>query len=370
MTDPSASQLIGSIPRARSVASRRRSLVVLLMVTVVAPMLLFTLSMMAYGASHTRLRQQMLESYAEQHPSTRHAIDRYLQEARGMMWVVLGVGALTTLAAAFAAGRYAQHLARNIQGLQRAARVIAGGNLDSPIRASGTSEIGSLAQCLEQMREGLNSRLALQVEERRLARELEVAQTARALFMTKSDRCVADGVDIQWRGDGEAGPGGTSWHIARPSDGSVVVLCARASAEGIAAAMLAVAVEASVRVLEKLPEPDVGWLMHAVHDAVTQSDAPDGELAVDAVHIAPGGAGAEYFSAGGRGGTLRAGCDRSALGGGGARLGARTFSLYRQMLPANDNVAVQLGPRDDGVSSEADIEYALQIRLRPGTEAA
>jgi len=128
-------------------------------------------------------------------------------------------------------------LLRPVSALREGLERIGRGDLDTPVELHDRTELGLLAETMNEMSQRLKSAQEEHAEKERLAREVELAREIQASLLPASDlnrgRCLIDGAH---RAAAEVG--GDYWDVFPLADGRVGVAIADVSGKGLAGCLV------------------------------------------------------------------------------------------------------------------------------------
>jgi serine phosphatase RsbU (regulator of sigma subunit)/anti-sigma regulatory factor (Ser/Thr protein kinase) len=170
-----------------------------------------------------------------------------LRASRGQQALLL---ALLTLLGACLAFLTMSRLLRPMGTLRAGIERIGRGDLDTPIRMRGRTELALLGDAVDEMAAALKSAQAEMLERERLAREVELAREIQRSLLP-SQVVVAGDFDI--RGDQRAAAevGGDYWDVLPLPDGKVGIAIADVAGKGLAGCLVMSMLSALLRALRE-----------------------------------------------------------------------------------------------------------------------
>jgi serine phosphatase RsbU (regulator of sigma subunit)/anti-sigma regulatory factor (Ser/Thr protein kinase) len=196
-------------------------------------------------------------------------IDGVLRDSRRQQLLLLGT--LVLLGAA-AASLLMSQLLRPIQALREGLDRIGRGDLDSPIRVRDRTELGLLAQTVNDMSAALKRAQAEMIERERLAHEVELAREIQRSLLP-AETVTAGTFEI--RGDQRAAAevGGDYWDVLPLPDGRLGLAVADVSGKGLAGCLVMSMLSALLRAL-RTTETSPAALLTALDQRLCESLRP------------------------------------------------------------------------------------------------
>lgn len=157
-------------------------------------------------------------------------IDQSRRKQLVLVAVLLAVGTITALV-------LVSTLLRPVAAIREGLERIGRGDLDTPLRLRDRTELGLLAETMNEMSTRLKAARQEHVEKERLAREVELAREIQSSLIPSSDvresGCVIDGAH---RAAAEVG--GDYWDVFPLGDGKIGVAIADVSGKGLAGCLV------------------------------------------------------------------------------------------------------------------------------------
>lgn len=306
------------------------SLTAQLVLTVVTPCAIGSTALVVQAAFKLQRRERNLAEFIDLYPESLGTVTEYLDAVSGVSLAVAVFGLTNALVFAAAAAWLARSLASQLGVLQSAAHRMAQGDLETPVASQGSTELSSLSRSLERMRASLRQRIQLEADEQALARDRDVAEAARSLFLPNADRHRRGPVHIEAHRETPTTGGRTLWQHGEAADGSVVVLVAECLSGGTSAALITGVVTTCLRIHLRRKRFDPVKLARAINRTLVRTARGEGELCLDLIHLNPSQSQVHLLSADGAGVNVTVGGQRVRLEGGGSPLGSSSFSVHQQ----------------------------------------
>ncbi len=185
----------------------------------------------------------------------------------------LGFIATTMLALTVFSGLYAARgIARRVTHLTAAAERMRDGDLDTPVRTQGNTELDGLARSLDRMRGDLRRVLALSVKTTELEKDLAIASTMQSMFLPKQTRFERGALRLAAHYRPAARCGGDFWWHGTLADGRTLIVVGDVTGHGTGPAMITASATTALHTLcaEGLAE-EPPRLLHELNDVLREA---------------------------------------------------------------------------------------------------
>jgi serine phosphatase RsbU (regulator of sigma subunit)/anti-sigma regulatory factor (Ser/Thr protein kinase) len=161
-------------------------------------------------------------------------VDGVIGRARRQQTLILAVSLLIGIAVSFVV---LSHVLRPVEALRAGIQRIAGGDLESPVRVRDGTELGLLANAINDMASGLKKAQAEVVERERLAREMELAREVQD-SIRPAERIVEGPFVIEGSQRAATEVGGDYYDYFTLPGGNVGLAVADVSGKGLAGCLI------------------------------------------------------------------------------------------------------------------------------------
>jgi serine phosphatase RsbU (regulator of sigma subunit)/anti-sigma regulatory factor (Ser/Thr protein kinase) len=161
-------------------------------------------------------------------------VDAVLERARRQQSLILAISLLIGIAVSFLV---LSHVLRPVATLREGIGRIAGGDLETPVRVSDGTELGLLANAINDMAAGLKKAQVEMVERERLVREMELAREIQDSILP-SERIVEGPFVIEGSQRAAAEVGGDYYDYFLLPDGRIGFAVADVSGKGVAGCLI------------------------------------------------------------------------------------------------------------------------------------
>jgi serine phosphatase RsbU (regulator of sigma subunit)/anti-sigma regulatory factor (Ser/Thr protein kinase) len=161
-------------------------------------------------------------------------VDGVIERARRQQTLILAISLLLGIAISFLV---LSHVLRPVEALRAGIQRIASGDLDTPVRVRDRTELGLLADSMNEMAADLKRAQAEMVERHRLAREMELAREIQDSILP-SERVVEGAFVVEGSQRAAAEVGGDYYDYFRLPDGRIGLAVADVSGKGLAGCLV------------------------------------------------------------------------------------------------------------------------------------
>lgn len=161
-------------------------------------------------------------------------LDGVIERARRQQTLILAISLLVGIAVSFFV---LSHVLRPVEDLRAGIHRIAGGDLETPVRVRDWTELGLLADAINEMASGLKQAQTEVVERERLGREMELAREVQDSILP-SERVVHGPFVIEGSQRAAAEVGGDYYDYFTLPDGRIGLAVADVSGKGLAGCLV------------------------------------------------------------------------------------------------------------------------------------